>query len=240
MTDPNGTDPAAEFLAANPPPPPPPPPAPAPAPVPAAEPAATAVATSPEGAPVPAAGSSGPSKRDLLIGGAVVVVLLLIVGVFLLTRSDSKSAKGGSNTTVSLPKDMLQLGIEYQNNGKLNDAKKAYAAVLTTDPTNKFALYNLGLIAQTQGDNAGAIKYYDQAIASDPKFDAAIYNRALALRDVGRLDEAALVLRQMLTQGETVGVLYNLGQILIAQGKASEGAALVARADALKKASNGN
>lgn len=194
--------------------------------------------------PPPAAGDaaapSGPSKRDLLIGGAVVAAILLILVAFLVVRSDGSGTKAGSSTTVSLPKDMLQLGIEYQQAGKLDDAKKAYNAVLLTDPTNKFALYNLGLVAQTQGDNTAALRYYDQALAQDPKMDTAIYNRALALRDLGRLDEAVIAFRGLLAQGESVGVLYNLGNILISQGKAAEGAALVARADALQKAGGSN
>ena len=185
--------------------------------------------------PVGESTGSGPSKRDLIIGGAVVAAILLILVAFLVLRSDDSGNKAGSGTTVSLPKDMLQLGIEYQQAGKFEDAKKAYNAVLLTDPTNKFALYNLALVAQTQGDNTTALRYYDQALASDPKFEAAIYNRALALRDLGRLEDAAVVLRQLLAQGETVGVLYNLGNILIAQGKATEGAAMVARSEALKK-----
>ncbi|MBU3702569.1 MAG: tetratricopeptide repeat protein, partial [Acidimicrobiia bacterium] len=176
---------------------------------------------------------------DLLIGGAVVIVLLLIVGVFLVSRSDSKSSSGGNRAT-SLPADMLQLGIQYQQDGKLEEAKKAYNAVLLTDPKNKFALYNLGLVAQIQGDNNGAVSYYDRALATDPKMDTAIYNRALALRDLGRLDEAVVALRALLQQGESVGVLQNLGNILIAQGKATEGAALVARANALQKSGAGN
>ena len=173
-----------------------------------------------------------------MIGGAVVVALVLILGIFLVSRSDSSSTKASSNTTVSLPKDMLQLGLQYHQNGQLAEARKAYNAVLVTDPTNKFALYNIGLISQTQGDNATALKFYDQAIASDPTMGTAIYNRALVLRDLGRLDEAAAVLRLILkTSPDSIGANYNLGNILIAQGNAAEGAALVAKSEALKKAS---
>jgi len=166
-------------------------------------------------------------------------VLLVLVLAFLVVRSDDSGTSGGKSST-SLPKDMLQLGIQFQQNGQLGEARKAYNAVLLTDPTNKFALYNLGLVCQTEGDYPAALKYYDQAIASDPAMEAAIYNRALVLRDLGRLDEAAAVLRQLLAKGESVGVLYNLGQILIAQGNATEGARLVARSEALKNAGGPN
>jgi predicted Zn-dependent protease len=56
------------------------------------------------------------------------------------------------------------------------------------------------------------------------------------LRDLGRLDEAVVVFRQLLvTSPDSIGVNYNLGNILIAQGNAREGVALVAKADELQK-----
>jgi Tfp pilus assembly protein PilF len=56
--------------------------------------------------------------------------------------------------------DSLNKGLQAHAAGKLDEASKDYHDVLTHDPQNKFALYNLGVIAQTQGQLGQAENYY--------------------------------------------------------------------------------
>jgi tetratricopeptide (TPR) repeat protein len=87
------------------------------------------------------------------------------------------------------------------------------------------------LIAQTNGNYPTALEYYDQALKVDQNFQPAVYNRALVLRDLGRIDEAIVELRKVVAADpKSVGGLYNLGVLLIAQGNAQEGTRLVNKA----------
>lgn len=207
----SGSEAAAKAEATLPPPPPP-----------------AADAESTEDAPV----KTGPSRRDLQIGGAIVVALLVIVGVFLIGRSagSSKSSSNGANSAVA-GEDQLSAALALHMAGKIDAAAKGYNAVLASDPNNTYALYNLGLIAQTRGDNQAALSYYDRSIKSDPEMMSAVYNRALVYRDLGRTQDAITALRKVVkADPKSVGGLYNLGVLLIAEGNVQEGTDLVNRA----------
>lgn len=169
-----------------------------------------------------------------VIVAAAVVVVALIVGAFLLGRSS-----GSTETTpvpaTSMPSSDLALNplsraLELHNAGRLDEALAIYQELLVTEPANQFALYNIGLINQTRSNNEVAVEYYDRALAVDPAFGGAAYNRALALRDVGRIDEALSAFESLLNEdGDNVGVLYNYGNLLISQGDVERGTELVNR-----------
>lgn len=166
---------------------------------------------------------------------AAVVVFALVVGAFLLGRSSgtTETAPVGPPATppAELVLDPLSRALELHNAGQLDEALAAYQEILLDEPTNQYALYNIGLINQTRENNEVAIDYYDRALAIDPAFTVASYNRALALRDAGRLDESLAAFEVLLVQdGDNVGVLYNYGNLLISQGEVERGTELVNRA----------
>lgn len=165
---------------------------------------------------------------------AAVVVFALVVGAFLLGRSSSTTETapvGPATPPAELVLDPLSRALELHNAGQLDEALAAYQEILLNEPANQYALYNIGLINQTRGDNEVAIEFYDRALAADSTLTVAAYNRALALRDVGRLDESAEAFEILLfIDGENVGVLYNFGNLLISQGDVVRGTELVNRA----------
>jgi len=158
---------------------------------------------------------------------AAVVVFALVVGAFLLGRSSGTTETapvGPATPPAEVVVDPLSRALELHNAGQLDEALAAYQEILLNEPANQYALYNIGLINQTRGDNEVAIEYYDRALAADSTLTVAAYNRALALRDVGRLDESAEAFEALLLiDGENVGVLYNFGNLLISQGDVLRG-----------------
>jgi tetratricopeptide (TPR) repeat protein len=201
----------------------------------------------------PGLGGESPLKSTpVLIGAAAVVLLALIVGAFLLGRSTASSdtdtsasngsGSGSSSQGQTAPAgDLLSTALERHNAGQLDEALALYQDILLTEPANQYALYNIGLINQTRGANEVAIEYYDRALAVDAAFTDAAYNRALALRDVGQIDESIAEFEVLLVANpDNVGVLYNLGNLLISQGDVVRGAELVNQAVELNPSLRGD
>jgi len=87
--------------------------------------------------------------------------------------------------------DILIQAIEWQTQGKLDDAVKAFNDVLSMDPNSPHALYSLGLIAMNAGDLARAQEYCDQGVKANLQFAPLHYLRGAVLQATGN-KEAAL------------------------------------------------
>lgn len=62
---------------------------------------------------------------------------------------------------------------DLEAEGKINEAKAAYQAILEADPNHAAALLGLGRLAMNDGDNEGALSYLDQiAIVADERKEA--------------------------------------------------------------------
>jgi tetratricopeptide (TPR) repeat protein len=83
--------------------------------------------------------------------------------------------------------------------GDTDGAAKDYAG-LTSGASAPHAHYGLGRCLAAKGDMTGALREFDEALRLFPEFGPAHYARGLALRSVGRADEAkeALVRSQQL------------------------------------------
>jgi tetratricopeptide (TPR) repeat protein len=179
---------------------------------------------------------------------AAVVALAVLIGIFLLGRASAPGddvATGGAATggqvTDATSDDLLSQALGLHSAGNLAEAEQLYQQILSDDASNKFALYNLGQIAQTRNDLAVAIGFYDRALVVDPQMEPALYNRAIALRDVGRTDESLAAFEGLLASNpDSVGVLFNLGNLLISQGDVVRGTELVNRAVELEPSLRGN
>lgn len=120
----------------------------------------------------------------------------------------------------------LTAALEAHQEGRLDEAVELYEEVLTLEPRNKFAWYNLGLIDQTRGENDRAEERYREAIATDPDFVAALFNLAVLRTAAGDDDEAIALYRQITEiQPGYAPAHLNLGFALIAVGQDSEGRA---------------
>ncbi len=85
---------------------------------------------------------------------------------------------------------LFQQGLSLHRQGQLDEAGRAYQAVLKVDPRHFDALHLSGVVAYQRGEPARAIQLIDQAIAIDPNRAPAHNNRGNALKALARIDEA--------------------------------------------------
>jgi len=80
---------------------------------------------------------------------------------------------------------MMEAGLSAQRAGEVVTAEEDYAIVLSLDPSNKFAHYDLGILQQDAGRNGEAMALYVKALNEDPSFDRA-RQRIIALESALR------------------------------------------------------
>ncbi|MBK9443372.1 MAG: tetratricopeptide repeat protein [Comamonadaceae bacterium] len=88
-------------------------------------------------------------------------------------------------------KDTLIQAIEWQTQGKLDDAVKGFNNVLAHDPNSPHALYSLGLIAMNAGDLSLALQWCERGVKSATQFAPLHYLHGAVLQAMGQ-KEAAL------------------------------------------------
>jgi len=146
-----------------------------------------------------------------VIGGFLVVVVLLGIGLIVRNRnSDSNSVSNSIPATLEAADEAIQ-----------------------ANPQNPQSWYVKGVIQQTElGDSAGAVESYNRALELNPIYVSALFNRGLALRDLGRLDEAKVDFTRIvgLKRGEAPRALINLGLIAFDQGDTELGERYMQRA----------
>jgi len=69
--------------------------------------------------------------------------------------------------------EMMEAGLSAQSAGDTVIAAEDYSIVLSLDPSNKFAHYDLGILQQDAGRNDKALELYLSALSEDPSFDSA-------------------------------------------------------------------
>jgi Tfp pilus assembly protein PilF len=120
--------------------------------------------------------------------------------------------------------DSLNKGLQAHSQGKLDEASKDYHDVLTHDPQNKYAYYNLGVVAQTQNQPGPAENDYRLALAIDPNFSSALFNLAIIRANAGSTQEAIELYRRAIAADPNNGRAHlNLGILLRATGQPIEG-----------------
>ncbi len=128
-------------------------------------------------------------------------------------------------------KTWSNLGAVYRKQGKIAEARDAYAKALTLDPKSAYAHFGLGLVEVQANDADGAQREYAQAMALDPTIEEVPLNYGALLVQQGKVEEGvalyrkALSINPFLTQGH-----YNLGVALTMLGQTDEAA------DALREA----
>jgi predicted O-linked N-acetylglucosamine transferase (SPINDLY family) len=111
--------------------------------------------------------------------------------------------------------DTLIQAIEWQTQGKLDDAVEAFNDVLALDPNSPHALYSLGLLAMNAGDLAKAQEYCDRGVKANPPFAPLQYLHGAVLQAVGNKEAALSSYDQALKiQPDYQEVLLNSGVML--------------------------
>jgi tetratricopeptide (TPR) repeat protein len=107
--------------------------------------------------------------------------------------------------------------------GNTGAAVGEFVTALEADPTDTFALYNLGYIARSNGERASAEAYYRAALDANPRFQAALFNLALLRERAGGTQEAIELYRQVISlDPDDAEAHLSLGLLLLRGGRARE------------------
>jgi len=82
-------------------------------------------------------------------------------------------------------------GVAHQKNGQYEEAETAYRHVLTQFPDDRASWRNLGRVLYLDGRFDESLEAMERTLAIDPEDRSAHYHRMLALRGLGRKEEAA-------------------------------------------------
>lgn len=152
-------------------------------------------------------------------------MFVLATGLAACTGGTSGSSASGpvSATAVKDANALVESGLRAQNAGQLTQALRDYEQATAKDPRIAVAYYDIGVIHQQQHGVAAAEQAYERALAVDPKYKPALFNLAILLTPTDPV-RAESIYRQLLTlNSEDADVNFNLGLLLIDEGKSTEG-----------------
>ena len=89
-------------------------------------------------------------------------------------------------------------GTAHQRAGRYDEAAGAFERVLKTFPEDRAAWRSLGRVSYLNGDFEKAVSALERVLEIDPEDRAAHYHRMLALKALGRVEEAAAAERAYL------------------------------------------
>jgi tetratricopeptide (TPR) repeat protein len=135
------------------------------------------------------------------------------------------SACGSSPSASQTVAQDLTAGIAAQNAGNYASATSYYQKVLTSDPKNATALYDLGDVDQLQNLIPAAKARYLASLAVDPSFISAMYNLATL---EGNTTDARVLYQQIIKLSPRyANAHFNLGYVLLALGDKKAGLAQI-------------
>ena len=85
---------------------------------------------------------------------------------------------------------LFSKALQHHQAGRLSDAEALYREVLRSEPRHADSLHLLGVIAHQVGRNDLAVEMIGKAIKINGKVAAYHSNLGIALKDLGRLDDA--------------------------------------------------
>jgi tetratricopeptide (TPR) repeat protein len=124
---------------------------------------------------------------------------------------------------VQLPGDWDNKGNALYEQGKYDEAIKAYDEAIKLDPNDANAWYNKGVALDQHDKNDEAIQAYDRAIEIDPQYTEAWTLKGIALDDQGKYELAILAFDKVIELNPEYSMAWNnKGYALVLQGKYAE------------------
>jgi len=102
------------------------------------------------------------------------------------------------------------LGLAAWKSGDLEAAAGALGRAAELEPNSLRVQLNLSRIHNARGDAEAALRAADRALALDPLDPTALYQRARSLRNLGRVEDAVVVLKDCLGRRPGYGHALNL------------------------------
>jgi tetratricopeptide (TPR) repeat protein len=110
--------------------------------------------------------------------------------------------------------DVLRRAVELHRLGRLEDAERAYRAVLAHAPTHVNTLHLLGLLLDQRGETVEALSLFAAALEGNPTSAEMWTKYASTLESVGLSAEAlAAYDKALIIRPSDVGVLFNRGTV---------------------------
>lgn len=137
--------------------------------------------------------------------------------------------------------ELLAQGLAAYEAGDLVQAEMLYAELVSREPENTVALFNLGSVLLTQGKSAEALDALDRLLVLDSSNADAYYNRGLAKANLDDTDGAIADYRSAIAvDPQHAEAHFQLGSELIALGAVDEGMDEVDRAIELDPSLSGD
>jgi tetratricopeptide (TPR) repeat protein len=129
---------------------------------------------------------------------------------------------------------LLAQGIAQAESHQLSRATTTFMDILAVNPTNKYALYNLGVIDQQRRQLSAALARYDEALRSDATYTPAMYNKARIL-ETGHPNASLTLYRRIVKLNPRASTAYLRMAIVYARhGRLAQARRARARAIALE------
>ncbi len=153
----------------------------------------------------------------LLVRTFALALAVVVLGACGVIGGSTASPSAGDAST-------LARGIAAHNANRIDEAISLYYQTLAQDPTNKFALYNLGQIENNTKKNAVAAEaWYRLALESDKAMPEALLQLGILRQRVGDSIESASLLRRLIAVDPNNAVAhFNLGLALRSLGQTAD------------------
>lgn len=107
---------------------------------------------------------------------------------------------------------ILKEALRLQERGELQAAHRLYFDILSRDPKNSRALFQMGVLYGQTGNIEAALEYFEKACQKDKKNPLAYFNKGLALARIGRHEDALASYDQAIQlQPGFIDALFNKG-----------------------------
>ena len=169
----------------------------------------------------------------------VAVLAKVATELALLVAGDRSRLFAGEDdqAPASLPRpvaERFEAALALHRAGQIDRARAAYAAILAEGVDHGDTLHMLGAIALQERRYARALIFLDGAERAGFTSPACQLNRAVALRNLGRLEEAEALARAVVETEPTAEAYTNLGNVLRDCNRFEDALAAMEKAVALK------
>ena len=182
--------------------------------------------------------STGP-LRAMALAAAVTVIGLTAAGCAGVTPGaynpgEETASVNAGQSDVTRVAALLQVGIQQANQQNWPAATTTFQDVLLINPSNVYALYDLGVIDQSTGKPAEAMGFYKQALTVNKKYTPAMYNEAILL-EKSNPRQAVSLYQQVVTINPQASTAYlRLSFLQAKQGNRSAAELSYAKAVAIE------